>query len=239
VASPAYELILEVQRIDLALIQVRHHHANHPLRAELAVAAGEVATAEAVLAEIDERRHELERRFKRLSDEVATIEAKRSDVNGKLYGGTITASKDLVALQEEATQLLDRQRGMEDDELEIMEQQEEVDAELGAARSGQAAAAEAEQQAQAALAGAIAELEAEIGELQAERALAVDPVPPELLGHYEQLAPSFDGQPMARLANGRCDGCHIQLSAVAVDQLARAPDDAVVTCEGCGRLLVR
>ena len=238
-ASPAYEQLLEVQRIDLALTQARHRHANHPLRSDTAAAAGEVARVGAVLAEIDERRHELERRLKRLSDEVATIEAKRSDVDRKLYGGSVTASKDLLALQEEALNLLDRQRGMEDDELEIMEQEEEVEVELEAARTQRAAAEEAEQRALAALAGAIAELDREIGDLEAGRVGAAEPVPPELLAHYEKLAPTFEGQPMARLANGRCDGCHIQMSAVAVDQLAKAPDDAMVTCEECGRLLVR
>jgi predicted nucleic acid-binding Zn-ribbon protein len=239
VASPAYEQILEIQRLDLALTQLRHRHANHPLRTELAAASAEAARLEALVAGIEGRYHELERNLKRLSDEVATIEAKRAGIDGKLYGGRITASKELVALQDEGTSLLERQRGLEDDELEIMEQQEELQSELASGRAEFAGATQAAQRAETALAESVAGLESELGELQAERARAVGSAMPELLARYEELAPQFGGMPLARLVNGRCDGCHIQLSAMAVDQLSRAAEDAVVTCEECGRLLVR
>ena len=64
-------------------------------------------------------------------------------------------------------------------------------------------------------------------------------VPAVLLGRYEELAGQYGGVAVARYVDGRCDGCHIQLSAVARDQLTRAAEDAVVNCEECGRLLVR
>jgi predicted nucleic acid-binding Zn-ribbon protein len=72
-----------------------------------------------------------------------------------------------------------------------------------------------------------------------QRADAAEPASADLLARYEQLSAQFDGVAVARLENGACDGCHIQLSAVAIDRLAKASDDAVVTCEECGRLLVQ
>ena len=60
-----------------------------------------------------------------------------------------------------------------------------------------------------------------------------------MLASYEELREQFGGQPVARLVGANCDGCHIQLSAVAVDRIGKMPEDAVVTCEECGRLLVR
>ncbi|MGI9598867.1 MAG: zinc ribbon domain-containing protein, partial [Acidimicrobiales bacterium] len=90
-----------------------------------------------------------------------------------------------------------------------------------------------------ALEAAVAEIEAEIVALEANRGAAAGPANPELLAKYEDLRAQYDGVPVARLVDSRCDGCHMQLSAVAVDQIGKMPEDAVVTCEECGRLLVR
>ncbi|MGI9614048.1 MAG: zinc ribbon domain-containing protein [Acidimicrobiales bacterium] len=238
-ASPAYEQILQVPAFDLNLSQLRHRHANHPLREELATASAGLAAAEVVAAEIEERKHVLDREQKRHSDDVELIDAKRTEIDGKLYDGSVTASKDLLALQDEAAALLARQRGIEDQELEIMEQLESVGGELATARMVIADADAAVTGATDALAAATAELDAEIEVVVGQRAEAAEPAPADLLARYEQLSTQFDGVAVARLENGACDGCHIQLSAVAIDRLSKASDDAVVTCEECGRLLVQ
>ncbi|MCP3987504.1 MAG: hypothetical protein GY724_00380 [Actinomycetia bacterium] len=238
-ASPAYEQILDVQALDLRLVQLRHRLATHPARAEAAEASAETTRLEEVAAEVEGRHHELERDRKRLDDEVEMIEAKRKDVEGKLYDGSVTASKDLIALQDEGRSLLERQTRIEDDELEIMETLEQVGAELEAERAKIAKAIEAREVAEDTLAKATIDLEAEMEQVIDERRVAAEPANPVLLARYEELSAQFDGVAVARFADGRCDGCHMQLSAVAVDQLTKAPDDAVVTCEECGRLLVR
>ena len=244
-ASPAYERILEIQGLDLSIGQLRHRAATHPLRSELAEIDERLAAHDAEVAEVGDRHHDLERQRKRVEDEVATVEARRRDIDAKLYGGEVTASKELLALQDEAAALLDRQRAMEDDELELMEQIEELSEDL-TARASIRNQLEADRVAlQAELDGAVAEIEAEIAGLADRRAGRADPrsetVPglAELLVRYDDLRPQYDGVPVARVVDGRCDGCHIQLSAVAVDRMSRMADDAVVSCEECGRLLVR
>lgn len=238
-ASEAYGQILMVQDLDLKLAQLRHRHAHHPLRSEIANANTEVAQADALLAQLDERKADLDRVVKRLSDEVATLEDKRASSDGKLYDGSITASKELLALQSEVASLLERQRGLEDEELELMEQLEELDAERGPIQSAKEAWLAKQAEAEAALVDATAEIDVEIEAIIPARATAAESAVPDLLARYESLAPQFDGVAVAQLEDGRCNGCHMQLSAVAVDQLGKAPDDAVVQCEECGRLLVR
>ncbi len=238
-ASQAYEQILQIQTLDLSVAQLKHRHANHPLRAELNDADTGIESAEGRIAEIEERRHLLDRDLKRLSDEVATVEDRRTEIDGKLYDGSVTASKELLAMQDEAATLLERQRGIEDHELEIMEQLEGVGEELTSARSHRDELVNARSRIDSELTSAVADLEQEIVSVEAERVEAAAPALPELLARYEELSDQFGGVAVARLNNGRCDGCHMQLSAVAVDQLSKAPEDAVVTCEECGRLLVR
>ncbi len=238
-ASQAYEQILEVQALDLSLTRLRHRRDHHPTRAAIDQIDAQLAVNDAAQSEIGERRHELQRRQKRLDDEVATIAARRNDVDGKLYGGEVTASKDLLALQEEAALLLTRQTEMEDDDLEVMEQIEQVDGEV-AELAGERAAVESQRRdLERELADAVAEIDTEIAALEAQRVAAAEPANPDLLERYQGLRDQYDGVPVARLVDGRCDGCHIQLSAVAVDRLSKMADEAVVTCEECGRLLVR
>lgn len=244
-ASPAYELILEVQSLDLAIDRLRHQAATHPDRDRLAEIDERLAAHDGSVAEVEAVRHDLERQRKRLEDEVSTIGARRSEIDGKLYGGEVTASKELLALQDEAASLLGKQTGLEDEELELMEQLEEQAGDL-AARAEARAAIEAERATvQTSLDDALAGIDAEIGELDQQRSAKADRDSEsvqgwgDLLDRYRALRPQYDGVPVARLVDSRCDGCHIQLSAVAVDQMAKMPDDAVVTCEECGRLLVR
>ena len=43
----------------------------------------------------------------------------------------------------------------------------------------------------------------------------------------------------ARLVGGSCSGCHLVLPSMEVDRIRKAPPDAVITCDQCGRILVR
>ncbi len=238
-ASAAYQQILQVQDLDLAITQLRHRVAHHPLRADLAGAEAEVAAAAAQIDEIEGRRAVLDRDLNRLGDETATLEAKRTASDAKLYDGSVTATKELLAIQEEVANLAERQRAVEDDQIVLMEEIEVLDGELAAVRTEHDRVSEMAETVRATLTETVAEIEAEIAETEGARARAAAPAVPELLARYEELAGQYDGVAVARFHDGRCDGCHMQLSAVAVDQLAKAPDDAVVTCEECGRLLVR
>jgi predicted nucleic acid-binding Zn-ribbon protein len=239
VASPAYEQILQIQALDLSIERLHHQGRTHPARAELTDIDVRLAAADVELAGVEERRHELQRRQKRIEDEVAGVAEKRRGIDGKLYGGEITASKDLLALQDEAAQLLERQRGMEDEDLEIMEQLEELETELQTRTETRTALEQERTTAQAGLDASLAEFDAEVVDLTARRHELVEPANPDLLTRYESLRGQYDGVAVARLVDGHCDGCHIQLSAMAVDRLGKLPEDAVVTCEECGRLLVR
>lgn len=239
VGSASYDKLLGVQDLDLALTQLRHRLATHPLRAELASLLTQAAEIDTRRAEIESRRHDLDRELKRLADEVVSIEDKRARTEAKLYDGTVTATKELLALQDESRSLLDRQHRIEDDELELMESLEEVGTEVDAVTGEAADVATRLDRVEAELAAVTADIEAEIAEMASARDEAAASVPAELLDRYESLAPEFDGAPLARFTGGRCDGCHMQLSAVAVDRIAKTPEDQVVTCEECGRLLVR
>ena len=49
----------------------------------------------------------------------------------------------------------------------------------------------------------------------------------------------FDGVAVARLVGSHCDGCHLTLPAMELDRIRHLPEGELVTCEQCGRILVR
>ena len=121
----------------------------------------------------------------------------------------------------------------------LMEEQEPLDKEVGGLERERAMLEETATGLRVAVAEGEAEIDAELSTLRAERQQMFDHVPPDLARHYETLRTRFGGTGAARLVGQRCGGCHLQLPAVELERIKRLPDDAVVTCEQCGRILVR
>jgi predicted nucleic acid-binding Zn-ribbon protein len=90
-----------------------------------------------------------------------------------------------------------------------------------------------------AIAAAGTAMGAEVSALQLARGVAATEVPADLMERYETLRAHLGGTGAARLIGNRCDGCHLELASVEVERVRRLPPDALVTCDQCGRILVR
>jgi predicted nucleic acid-binding Zn-ribbon protein len=234
-----WDALLAVQEHDTVTDQLEHRKATLPDRAELERVMTGVADVEARSAEVEGRRHELQRDQQRLEDEVALIREKAVAHDKALYSGTISNPRELQAMQDEIAALNRRIGQLEDQELELMEQIEPLDTEVAELAAERAAA---DEQA-AALRGRIAEaevhLDEELGANQAERSALAADVPEDLLQTYDALRKRTGGIAIARLVGSNCGGCHLQLSAVEVARLKKLDPDEPANCEECGRLLVR
>lgn len=234
----ALKRLLAVQQHDTLFDQLEHRRQTLPVlleraqvdkrRAELAVAATEIAG----------RRDEIAARQKSFETELASVEAKRDGLEQRLYSGTVTVARDLQAMESERDLLGRRAGSLEDEVLGAMTEREPLDESLAAlsveaeelATRSAALAAQAEQE-QAAI-------DEEIAANRAARAAAVADIPAELMARYEALRPRLDGIAVAALVNGRCGGCHLELSSVELNEVRRRPDDEMGFCEACGRILV-
>jgi predicted nucleic acid-binding Zn-ribbon protein len=235
---PALLALLDVQAHDTRLDQLHHHHESLPAREERDAAARSLASIEARLAAETATRDDLARQQKKIDDEVELLKEKRSGFDAKLYGGTVTSPGELQDLQKEIDSLSRRISSLEDDEIEIMEQVEPVEASLVELRAGvdqaRAALADSELRLTAAEAEVLAEIEAET----AQREAALQPVPPELLAEYTSLRGGRGGIGVARLTGSQCGGCHLTLSAMEVARMRKLPEGEVGHCDDCGRILV-
>jgi predicted nucleic acid-binding Zn-ribbon protein len=135
--------------------------------------------------------------------------------------------------------LAKRQHDIEDVELELMEEAEPLDQQLAALAAEQAELQPALASARVALASVEAAIDEQLATVEAERATAAAAVTPGLLTRYERLRAKLGGVAVAHLDGGRCTGCSLVLSRLELERLRAAPEDEIVECEQCGRLLVR
>lgn len=233
------DILLEVQERDTTLDQLAHRRATLPARAELAAVEGRLADLGDRSAGAEADRGALSERQGRLESDIAAVARRIHDVEGRMYSGEVAASRELMAMSEEVDSLNRRRRELEEMAFEAMAAGEPVDAQL-ARLAADRTAAEADA---VRLLGVIGEAEAEIdAEVAAEadaRAALAGKLPEELTRRYERLRLRLGGIGAARLEHGSCGGCHLALPAVELDHIRRAPPEAVITCEQCGRILVR
>jgi len=238
-SDAALDALLEVQSLDTIADQLQHRRAHMPERAELADRHAKLSDLEARAAEVQRERDAIAASEKRLEDEIAMVTEKAKQEDRRLYSGSVTVPRELTALQEEIASLQRRQRQLEDQELELMEQAEPLDAKLAELATSRDALDADAVSLSAAIAEAEAEIDGELADVVAKRAAAVDSIPSELLKEYQALRGALGGIGVARLTGNRCEGCHLTLSAVDVDRIRHEPDDALVHCTECSRLLVR
>ncbi len=234
-----WESLLAVQAHDTHIDQLTHRAQTLPQRAELAANREAVAALDARAAVVENRRGELSRSQQRLEDEVATLNERIGQADKRLYSGVVSNPRELQALQDDIASLRRRIRGLEDEELEIMELTEPVEAQMSELAAEREALAAETARIESALAEAEGTVGAELAEARAQRETAASGVPADLWAEYDRLRAHLGGVAIARLVGATCQGCHLALPAVEVDRIKRLAADEPVHCEECGRLLVR
>ena len=238
-APPAFEALLGLQDLDSAVDRERHRFQTLPERAELAETDRKAADLAARLASARTRLGGVTDRQVALENDLAQTEARAAEVNKRLYGGQVTASRELQAMAADVDSLKARASSLEEQVLEILMEREPLDAEV-AALEEEAAGLEAErEQILGRLGVAESEINASVSALEEQRRAAAPTVPDDLLATYERLRAKLGGVGAARLVGGSCSGCHLALPATEIDRLKHTAEDEVVFCEQCGRILVR
>jgi len=238
-AAPGLQALLRVQDLDTSLDQHRHRRATLDERAELAALDARVTVLSQQLATVGAQRDEVAGRQQALEDSLAATEARASDVHKRLYGGTVSATRELQAMSAELDQLTARASDLESRVLEVMEEREPADAAMSAIEGEKSSLVATRATIEGRLVAQEAEIDREIESVNAERAAAATEIPDELMMTYSRLRAHLGGVGAARLVGPLCGGCHLRLPASALDQMRRQPADTLFFCEQCGRILVR
>ncbi len=232
------EALLAVQERDIILDQLRYRRDAMPERAELAARGGDLRGKEAERAAVGERHRVVHAEERRIDDEAQAVGERADEVNKRLYSGTVSSPKELQAMQADIDMLHRRRSDLEDEELEVMEQREALDAEI-AALDAEIAALGATV---ARLRTTISETEVEIdGEIERETAARTDlakPITESLLRDYERRRAQNRGAGAARLVGTTCQACHLTIPSTEAEKIRRGAGSVIAYCDNCSAILV-
>jgi len=226
------DLLRQLQTADSAIDAARARLATvHAILTD----RSEYEAARTEHADLTEARRRAEAAQRDLELEVATLRQQSSDVERKLYGGTVRDAHEVQNLNKHSGQL----------KSQIAAGEERLLQALGTAEQATQAHQEAEQRlrtivaerrrTEAALLEERKALVATIEAQQAERERLRGIVDPAALKNYDSLRRRLGGVAVAEVKQRTCQGCRVALNA-SVEQRLRT-GDAVVNCQSCGRVL--
>lgn len=157
----------------------------------------------------------------------------------RIADGTVADPKALSSMIEEVEHLKRRIGDLEDAELEVMEALEEAVGTRDERRGEAAALAERERELAGRRDEQLVVIDDEATARRSERAALAPQLPSELLNLYTKLASTHGGVGAAELVHRRCTGCRLEVNAADLRTFAAAPEDEVLRCEECSRILVR
>ena len=235
----AQSALLDLQAQDSVLAQLQHRRNSLPEHAQIEDLKAKASELDGARIEADTEVSDLSRAQKKADAEVEQVKARRTRDEERLNSGAISNPKDLESLQHELVALERRISTLEDDELEVMEKLEEAQIRLAAIQADLTAVNEDLAQAVDARDAAIAVLDEQAAGAQVDRAQAASGVPDELIALYDKVRAQYGGLGAAALRARRCEGCRLELNGADLRDIAAAPEDDVLRCPECGRILVR
>jgi predicted nucleic acid-binding Zn-ribbon protein len=232
-------ILLEVQAKDAALAQLEHRRATLPEHASIERLEVEARALDAERVAVETEVGDLERAQTKFDNEIESVRQRRVRDEDRLSSGAITNPKDLSSLQHELGALDRRISTLEDEELEIMEQLENAQSRLssvstdvhriGAELGHETAARDA----------ALQVIDAEAASIREARDEQAVALPKDLRDLYDKVRGQHGGLGAAALRARRCEGCHLEINGADLRELADKPDDEVLRCPECSRILVR
>jgi predicted nucleic acid-binding Zn-ribbon protein len=225
--------LFALQETDQALDRALARHAE--IEAQL-VESEELVSAREALEESRKAENELRSRVSDAEELVDEVRRKATEVEDKLYGGTVRNPKELSDLSDDLKSIKTLIASREDVELGILVEADEAEKQLKAAESTYADIEGRWKSEQEALLKEKAKIEPRIADLQARRDKESGGIDASSLRLYGLLRDRHGGQAVARLERGMCQGCRISLPMSTLSK-ARS-GTGLVQCVSCERILL-
>lgn len=225
-----YELQLldwEIQQREEELSEVQSRIADDSKRIQ---AHRRLSVLENRLGELGPARRQSERA-------IQEIERRISNLDNRMYDGSVTNPREFEALQEERANQVRNQADEEDRLLEFMVEMEETE-ELRDQAKAVFEQIDGERRHELGVLGARQEeLSSELPGLHSRRQQLSTEYPPSIMAVYETVRRIRGGQGAALVdQRGLCQGCRLTIPNAELSR-ARSGDD-VVQCSSCSRILI-
>jgi predicted nucleic acid-binding Zn-ribbon protein len=235
----AQQTLLDLQDTDSTIARLQHRRGTLPELARIEELTAEAAELRGRQVEVETRVSDLTRAQAKAEAEVEAVKARRTRDEERMASGAITNPKDLESLQSELGALQRRIGTLEDEELEVMEDLELAQAELRAVTADHDAVVAELEHVTAARDAAVDAIDTELATVLEQRESLAPTLPSDLLTLYDKVRGQYGGLGAAALRARRCEGCRLELNGADLREIATRPDDEVLRCPECSRILVR
>jgi hypothetical protein len=187
----------------------------------------QLKAAEASLQDVVKRRRTLEGEIKDAEQKVARFETQKLSVK---------TNEEYTALNHQIAHEKQRRSELEDQVLASFDEEATVQGRIARWKDDLKRVAEAVKLRERELAERSEADRARLVELRAERENAVATLESKLLSRYEAIRSRNKGVAVVNVMRGACGGCFTQQPPQKVNEVRK--EEALHTCEGCGRILV-
>ncbi len=213
----------------------------HGIRAALAKFPGQrqelerrIAEAKARVEQAKARLGELQKQRKALEVEAGSLTDQERKFQSQLP--SVKKNEEYTALLHEIEGLRQKRSALETDILVRMDEEERVQGERPELDRAQKAAEQEAAAREQALAAEEARERSSLEALEARRDANLKDLPAGTRTRYERVHGSRDGRAVVPIVKGACGGCWRTLPPAVLQEARRR--DRVLSCEGCGRLMV-
>lgn len=239
-ADPFVQLrLLDLQVLDTGLAQLAHRRTHLPEIAEMARLEGLVEGTRDRIVALETEAGDLGRTTRKFEEEIAQVRARKQRNDERLASGAITQSKQLEEIQHENGSLDKRQSDLEDQELEVLERAEQVQADLDVLVDERDGWLRERSEAEVARDKAWAEVDADIERSTGERRGVAAEIPADLLALYDKIRAAEGGIGAGAIGQGRCGACRLDLMNNEKADIRAAAPDEVLRHDECRRIMVR
>jgi uncharacterized protein len=225
------EQLLVLQDRDQKIRQIQTETKSLPLQRKNLEA--QLATSVANLEALKQRARQLEVDRKRLELDVGV----RADSVAKLRTQQYETRKndEFAAMAHEIERYQKEISAIEDRELELMEQQDKLKAEVAAEEKRAAGAKDSIARQVTDLEAKDRALGAQLQELMSDRAELASKIDEDVLDRFERLFASKGDAAVVALEHDVCTGCHMKITTQTAVRVKGGKE--IVSCEQCGRIL--
>jgi uncharacterized protein len=239
-ASPEAQLrLLELADIDAELGRIEHRRRSLPEHEQIIRLEARDSELRDSIAALTAQGSDQSREQAKAEADVEQVRSRIERDRQRLDGGLVSSPKELENLQSEVGSLQRRQSDLEEIVLDVMERREGSQASLDQATQERSALQGELATVTAARDTALGELAEQAGKATDHRAAVISDLPGDLTDLYDKLRVQHGGVGAAALRHRQCQGCHLSMNTVDLNAIRSAPDDEVLRCEECRRILVR
>lgn len=228
--------LLELQKIDTALLQLSHRQANLVERTNLTKAKSTLTATQSGQAVATAQLEKVKSQITNL--ELANKKCEAQIVKYSQQLRTVIAPREAEALQHEIETVRTERSTNDDQELLLLETSERLELQLKDLIERVNAGSAAVTLATTALSEAIEECEAEKKLFDGQRQVVAAAIDLKVIKLYDNKRNKRTTPAVADLHGSKCQSCHLDLSVVELAALKKIGDSEIAECPNCDCYLV-